>query len=155
MTITIHKITINDFDVRIGQCIVDVWSAVQISTIERVISANRELSAREKDVTFLIAKSGTDVVGFRFGHRFRSDPLTYYDANGGVVPSFRRQGITHLLLKAQHEIAKEMGYTAIITHVATPLKPMIIANLKFGFDIIGFEHDEKYQVDALVFKKTL
>jgi GNAT superfamily N-acetyltransferase len=79
------------------------------------------------------------MVGFKLGYR-RGGTL-FYSWLGGVHPEARRRGLAQRLMAAQHRWAKEKGYEQIETRTRAVNNAMIIANLKGGFRITGFEVD--------------
>lgn len=79
------------------------------------------------------------LLGFKLGYR-RGGTLLY-SWLGGVRPEARRRGIAHRLMRAQHDWARARGYTHVETRTRTSNSPMIIPNLRSGFEIVGFEVD--------------
>ena len=107
----------------------------------------------------LAARSDTqDVVNeraLRIG-AFRDDTLigwTYacpegasllYMINSGVSPAERQKGIYSELARLVIEHARSRGYVAILSRHAANNNPVIIAKLKLGFFVSGFEYSEVY-----------
>ena len=56
---------------------------------------------------------------------------------GGVLSNKRRQGIGRALLLRQHELCLERGYQSVETEAFGSNRPMLILNLREGFEIIG------------------
>jgi GNAT superfamily N-acetyltransferase len=146
MSYEIKKIEIGEFDDRVGQCIADIWSEIAPCTVDVVISANRQLFHDNVDVIIVIAEMESHVVGFRIGHRqaISGAKRVFYDQNGGVMTAYRRMGIGRALIERQHELAKSLGYTHVITGTHVSLKPMIALNLKLGFTITDSNMHPQY-----------
>jgi GNAT superfamily N-acetyltransferase len=79
------------------------------------------------------------LIGFKLGYR-RGGTL-FYSWLGGVHPEARRRGVAQRLMAAQHQWARSRGYAQIETRTLAENRAMIIANLKGGFRITGFEVD--------------
>jgi GNAT superfamily N-acetyltransferase len=79
------------------------------------------------------------LVGFKLGYR-RGGQL-FYSWLGGVHPEARRRGLARRLMAAQHQWARSRGYAQIETRTRAVNRVMLIANLKGGFCITGFEVD--------------
>ncbi|MEL6349491.1 MAG: GNAT family N-acetyltransferase [Myxococcota bacterium] len=90
---------------------------------------------RAHDPWGLVALDGDDVIGFKLGYSDR--PGRFYSWLGGVAPEYRRQGIAAELMRRQHERCVAAGYTRIRTHTTNDHKPMLLLNIRSGFDIIG------------------
>ncbi|MEO1335908.1 MAG: GNAT family N-acetyltransferase [Myxococcota bacterium] len=90
------------------------------------------------DPMLIVAKESDQWLGFKMAYR-RGSAL--YSWLGGTHPDARRRGIAKLLMQTQHQIAVERGYKAVLTRTRASNRSMIILNLKYGFDIVGFEVD--------------
>ena len=86
---------------------------------------------------------------------FRADALvgwTYacpegrllYMVNSGVALAERKKGIYSELVRMVTEHARAQGYVAILSRHAANNNPVIIAKLKLGFFVSGFEYSEVY-----------
>ncbi len=93
-----------------------------------------------------------DLVGFKLGYRYDKDTL--YSWVGGVLPAFRKQGIAKKLMELQHASAKEKGYQKVRTKSMNRFKPMMILNLKGGFDIVKIYTNDSAQT-KIIFEKVL
>ncbi len=100
----------------------------------------------------VLACSDNKIVGFKIGYPYNEN--TFYSWIGGVLPKFRQQGIATQLAKTQEDYAKENGFTKLRTKSMNQYKPMIILNLKNGFDITNFYINTKGQT-KIVFEKSL
>ncbi len=92
------------------------------------------------------------LAGFKVG--YPRDDTAFYSWIGGVLPQFRRQGIGLNLTKIQEKYAKAKGFTKLRTKSMNQFKPMMILNLKNGFDISKVYTNAKGQT-KIVFEKSL
>ncbi len=91
------------------------------------------------------------VVAFKIGYEEKKH--RFYSWLGGVLPSFRGQGIARELMSRQHQWCKENGYKVLRTKTLNKWKAMLILNLKSGFDIIGTYIDGKGQTKLILQKE--
>jgi GNAT superfamily N-acetyltransferase len=84
------------------------------------------------------------MIGFKLGYR-RSGAM-FYSWLGGVHPDARGRGLAGRLMAIQHTWARSKGYAEIETRTRAENRVMIIANLKGGFRITGFEIHAGYPV---------
>lgn len=84
----------------------------------------------------LVARDEAGPIGFKLGYR---EMDSFYSWLGGIDPRARRQGLGSRLMHAQHEHLRALGYQSITTRTRAANRPMIILNLKCGFEIVGFE----------------
>ena len=82
-----------------------------------------------------LAFEGSTLVGFKCGYADRPD--RFYSWVGGVHPSFRRRGIGEELMRRQHEGCRDWGYQAVRTMTTNEHRPMLLLNIRSGFDVIG------------------
>jgi len=85
---------------------------------------------------------GDDLVGWTYASP--EGPSLLYMINSGVAPAERQQGIYSELARMVIEHAKSRGYVAILSRHAANNNPVIIAKLKLGFFVSGFEYSEVY-----------
>ena len=82
------------------------------------------------------------LVGWTFA---RSEGTSHlYMINSGVTPAERHQGIYSELVRLVIEHARLRGYVAILSRHAANNNAVIVAKLKLGFFISGFEYSEVY-----------
>lgn len=74
----------------------------------------------------------------------RAEGRQLHMINSGVAPAERRNGIYSQLVKMSIEHARLQGYAAIASRHAVHNNPVIIAKLKLGFFVSGFEYSEVY-----------
>ena len=106
----------------------------------------------KKDLIINLCYSDSELVGFKLGYRYNENTL--YSWVGGVLPTFRKQGIAQKLMELQHASAKEKGYKKMRTKSMNRFKPMMILNLKNGFDIVQVYTNDSQQT-KIVFEKNL
>jgi ribosomal protein S18 acetylase RimI-like enzyme len=64
--------------------------------------------------------------------------------NSGVAPAERRLGIYSELVRRVLEHARSLGYVAVLSRHAASNNAVIVAKLKLGFIVSGFEYSEVY-----------
>ena len=111
--------------------------------------------AREEQASRGPTSDATNDRALRIG-AFRGDTLvgwTYaspegasllYMINSGVAPKERQKGIYSELARLVIEHARAQGYAVILSRHAANNNPVIIAKLKLGFFVSGFEYSEVY-----------
>ena len=85
---------------------------------------------------------GDSLIGWTFARPEGSSLL--YMINSGVAPAERRQGIYSGLARLVIEHARSRGYVAILSRHAANNNAVIVAKLKLGFFVSGFEYSEVY-----------
>ncbi|MCF2874733.1 MULTISPECIES: GNAT family N-acetyltransferase [unclassified Tenacibaculum] len=109
------------------------------------------IQTKEK-VFSIIAYYNNNPVGFKIGYQYNSN--TFYSWVGGVLPQYRKKGIASQLAKLQENWALQNGFKKLRTKSMNKFKPMLILNLKNGFDIIQVYTNEKGQT-KIVFEKSI
>ena len=94
----------------------------------------RQLSSRHS-VLSCLAFVGDELVGYKIGYEER--PFYFESWIGAVAPEHRRQGIARDLMEAQHQWCREHGYRIVSTVTEGGNAPMLIANLRAGFEVCG------------------
>ncbi|MBE1555547.1 GNAT family N-acetyltransferase [Sporosarcina limicola] len=109
-----------------------------IHELHRHVFEGSELSVdklkSEQGMLFCVAIDADRVVGFKIGYEV--DDGNFYSWLGGVHSNYRGQGIASTLLRMQHKLVKELGYSRIRTISRNHRREMLILNIKNGFDII-------------------
>ncbi|MEO0336376.1 MAG: GNAT family N-acetyltransferase [Pseudomonadota bacterium] len=95
----------------------------------------------KSQISYIEATANEKTVGFKLGYEL--SPEHYYSWLGGVDPEFRGRGIARELMSRQHEWAKDNGYGLIETRTSNLWKPMLILNLKSGFDVVDLSQNER------------
>ncbi|NNK88717.1 MAG: GNAT family N-acetyltransferase [Flavobacteriaceae bacterium] len=104
------------------------------------------------DLFIAIARSAEGIVGFKLGYAISEH--TFYSWLGGVDPDYRKKGIANQLADIQEQWAIDKGFKSLRTKSTNQFKPMMILNLKRGFDIIEVTA-VKNGLDKIVFQKSL
>jgi predicted GNAT superfamily acetyltransferase len=104
------------------------------------------------NVISILAFNKEQLVGFKIGYHY--NPQIFYSWVGGVHTSFRQKGIGSVLLEMQSSFVKRKGYKKLRTKSMNRFKPMIIMNLKNGFDIIQV-YTNKIGQTKIIFEKSL
>ena len=78
---------------------------------------------------------GDELVGWSCGWMERS--RCYYMANSGVVQAHQRKGVYTALLHEARYLAETLGATTIRSQHSVLNNPVLIAKLRFGFQISG------------------
>lgn len=97
--------------------------------------ALREEFAAHAGWIALVAYAGGKPCGYKIG--YAQSAKRFYSWIGGVHPDFRGRGLAKELMRTQHEAAKAKGYKYVVTHTHNKYLPMLILNLKSGFQITG------------------
>lgn len=100
----------------------------------------------------LIAYDQKTPVGFKIGYRY--DETTFYSWVGGVLESHRKKGIAKTLASLQEKWAQENGFSKLRTKSMNRFKPMLILNLKNGFDIVQVYTNDSGQT-KIIFEKAI
>jgi len=106
----------------------------------------------KQNVILVLCFDDRTLVGFKVGYRYNKNTL--YSWVGGVAPKYRNKGIANHLIKIQHDWAKEKGYKKVRTKSMNRFKPMMVLNLKNGFDIVKIYTNDSSQT-KIIFEKNL
>ena len=90
----------------------------------------------------LAAFRGEVLVGWSQGYREGSNQ--FYMLNSGVATAERRKGIYSALVQALLVHAASQGYSNVRSRHTATNTTVIVAKLKLGFQISGFEYSEVY-----------
>ena len=85
---------------------------------------------------------GDTLIGWTFASPEGTSLL--YMVNSGVAPAERQKGIYSELARMVIEHARLRGYVAILSRHAANNNAVIVAKLKLGFFVSGFEYSEVY-----------
>jgi len=85
---------------------------------------------------------GEVLVGWTQG--YREGKSQFYMLNSGVTSAERRKGVYSQLAKAVIAHTESQGYSVIRSRHAAANSAVIIAKLRLGFQITGFEYSEVY-----------
>lgn len=115
------------------------------------VSLFNERISSKKNVISLIAYYNSIPVGFKIG--YHCNDTTFYSWLGGVIKNYRKKGIASSLAITQEDLVKEKNYKKIRTKSMNCYKPMLILNIKNGFNITNVYTNAKSQT-KIVFEKT-
>ena len=111
--------------------------------------ANAEAAARtgtpntvDEGALRIGAFRGESLVGWTFARPEGASHL--YMINSGVTAAERRQGVYSELTRLVTEHARSHGYVAVLSRHAANNNAVIVAKLKLGFFVSGFEYSEVY-----------
>ena len=131
---------------------------IKLKPIYSIIFEDADLDFFEKrlyekdNILIVIATYNNDFIGFKIGYRYND--ITFYSWVGGVKKEFRKLGIGKELARIQEGWAKQNDYLKLRTKSMNRFKPMMILNLRNGFDIVSVYTNEKEQT-KIVFEKQL
>ena len=101
-------------------------------------------------ILLCMAYQGEKAIGFKLG--FQERPHYFESWRGGVLPSYRNQGIAQELLRQQHQWCTEQGFRIVTTIAHNQNIPMLIVNLRNGFEIVGTSFDRRKVLKILLQK---
>jgi len=92
---------------------------------------------------FRVAAFRDDVlVGWSYG--FREGKSEFHMLNSGVAAAERRRGVYSQLVRAVLSHANAKGYASVTSRHVAANSAVIVAKLRLGFQISGFEYSEVY-----------
>lgn len=107
-----------------------------------------------EDLLMYLAYVGEQAVGFKVG--YRESRHTYYSAKGGVLPAWRRRGISRLLLHAMMQDVRKKGYRRFAYDTFPNKHPgMTVLGLAEGFSVTRADYNSTYRDFRLRFEKSL
>lgn len=106
----------------------------------------------KENIYSLIAFENDIPLGFKIGYQYNGS--TFYSWVGGVLSNHRTKGIGKKLAHLQEQWAKKNNYFKIRTKSMNHFKPMMIFNLKNGFNIVSVYTNASNQT-KIVFEKEL
>ncbi|PNQ74701.1 GNAT family N-acetyltransferase [Hanstruepera neustonica] len=107
---------------------------------------------QELNVFSVLAFNNGKLIGFKIGYPKNQE--IFYSWIGGVKTQYRSQGVGKTLAELQEVHAKHFGFQKLQTKSMNRFKPMMILNLKNGFNITKVYTNEKGQT-KIVFEKDL
>lgn len=133
-----------------------------IDSLDEIFSLNESIFGEERiintfdrrDLLLLLASIDDEPVGFKVG--YRENRFVYYSAKGGVLPSYRRQGIALSLMDEMIVQAREMGYARLAFDTFPNLHPgMTVLAIKDGFRLMKADYNATYREYRLRFEKRI
>jgi len=107
---------------------------------------------QKEDLLIVLCYQQNSLKGFKIGYQYNT--TTFYSWVGGVLLEQRNNGIAKQLAQLQEQRVKEKGYQKLRTKSMNRFKPMMILNLKNGFDITSIYTNDIGQT-KIVFEKDL
>lgn len=114
-------------------------------------SFRQSLEGRRKILSCL-AWAGDAIVGYKIG--FEERPRYFESWVGGVLPEHRRSGLASVLMEAQHRWCREQGFLWVTTITEGSNQPMLIVNLRAGFEVCGSFLDRR-KILKVILQKPL
>jgi ribosomal protein S18 acetylase RimI-like enzyme len=139
--------------------VLEAFPEPEISALQREVFADFEQSTLLADVMaaesalrkdsppvqspFRIAAfRGETLVGWSYG--YREGKSEFHMLNSGVAAPERRKGVYSQLVRAVLAHAGAKGYASVTSRHVAANAAVIIAKLRLGFQISGFEYSEVY-----------
>lgn len=146
----IRELTQEEADEKIYPLITDAfsetfsYSVFDVRTEAELLAFPRlKESFRKREFLFLGAFSDSDeLMGYSISFQMRS--LELYTQTSVVLPAHRRKGIYTALTKKILEVASGKGYQMVTSNHVASNNAVIMAKLKLGFYISGFELVDDY-----------
>jgi predicted GNAT superfamily acetyltransferase len=111
-------------------------------SIEEAAARSGATAAPSKGAIRIGAFRGEKLVGWTYANPEGTSLI--YMVNSGVAASERRTGIYSELARLVIEEARSLGYSFIWSRHAANNNAVIVAKLKLGFFVSGFEYSEVY-----------
>ena len=122
------------------------YSARDVRTLHEKISIDTLLtgtkSRHEVHLGLFDAKGA--IAGWSSSHQVK--PMELYMMNSAVFPKFRRKGYYTKMVQQTLKEAKKLGFQTVTSNHVASNNAVIIAKLKLGFKITGFELSDEYGV---------
>ncbi|HEX8429544.1 GNAT family N-acetyltransferase [Hymenobacter sp.] len=116
------------------EAVVRLLAATLESPVDE-LNADLNYQQTRQPVQAWLTLAGGQLIGCKLGYERK--PGQYYSWLGGVQPDFRGQGIAGELMRQQHAWCQQQGYQRIRTQTYNRWRPMLLLNLRAGFDIVG------------------
>ena len=105
------------------------------------------LFSTRSQVLICLAFMNGEPVGYKVG---MEDGDGHFESwRGGVLEHARRQGIAQALMRLQHQWCAEQGFRSIRTSTTNNNAPMLILNLRNGFEVVGTKINQNQQLKVL------
>lgn len=111
-------------------------------SVEKLKEIKKRLSGQYKLRLAILYKQ--DLIGWTDGWQDSIEQDTFFMGASLILPEFQKKGLYSALVKKVFEITQEDGFQSISSlHIMTN-NPVLIAKLKLGFSIYGFEVNARY-----------
>lgn len=131
--------------------IVDLFN--QIFRPTRDIDSFRRRYLGRYNVLQMVARIDGEPVGFFVG--FEQKPSVFFGWFYGVLPDYRRQGVTSQLMEAAQEWSKDHGYERIRLECHNRHRPLLRLAIDQGYNIVGVRWDADRGDNLVLFEKEL
>ena len=112
----------------------------------------RRLQGRAHILTMVAEVEGRPV-GFTCGMELK--PNTWFNWLIGVLPDYRRAGISSQLLEAEHAWAADRDYTFARMECHNQHRPVLHTAMTLGFNVVGVRWDSDRQNNLVVLEKEI
>lgn len=134
------------------ELLIKILGAYKSIFIDYKLEFFKERILQKEDGLMVLCFQQEKLIGFKIGYQYNK--VTFYSWVGGVLPEYRKKGVARRLAKLQELKVKEKGYQKLRTKSMNRFKPMMILNLKNGFDIKSMYTNDLGQT-KIVFEKLL
>lgn len=131
--------------IKIAEFFQSIFAATDLEKFHSRINSAEKL-------LILLAFAEDKIVGFKIGYQI--DSQKFYSWLGGVKSEFRKHGIAQELMNHQHDWCRKKGFQIVQTKTKNSFKPMLILNIKNGFDIIELQRNDRNEI-KIVLEKNL
>ncbi len=112
----------------------------------------KRIGEAENLLTILVRENGR-IVGFKIGYQIA--PKKFYSWVGGVDENYRNRKIAAEMMLRQHDWCVRSGFEIVRTKTKNSFKPMLILNLKSGFDVVEVYRDAQDELKIILEKKLI
>lgn len=133
----------------------DIIAGLEKAVFDQPLSKEELLRELQSKSGLIVLIACIDQIPCAYKAGYEHSPKRFYSWIGGVHPSHRGQGLAKALMEKQHEIAKSQGFKYVATQTKNRFKPMLILNLKSGFDVIGFRMSLSAEDPTIILEKAL
>jgi len=132
------------FSLLAAEAFSDYEASAMLSAVlsEEAAARSATLGAVDDASLRIAAFRGDSLVGWTFAGPEGANHLHMF--NSGVAPAERRHGVYSRLVRLVVEHASARGHVAILSRHAANNNAVIVAKLKLGFFVSGFEYSEVY-----------
>lgn len=142
-------------DVRTGRIEEIVALSEQIPEFEKPYTAREYRDRLHNAYLILMAEVDGLPVGFKLGYDRFEDGKTFYSWMGGVLPSYRKEGVAKLLLHKMVVWCKLKGYQYLQFKTLNKHRSMLHFAIDQGFNIIDFKANIDVRESKIYFQKKL
>lgn len=97
---------------------------------------------------FILYTQDRQIAGWSWGDI--RDTESFFMTNSGVLPAFRQRGIYSAFLKQFIAYLTALGYERIVSAHQVNNRAVLIAKLKAGFTVTGFDLDERWGAQVVL-----